>query len=386
MGWILCCCASLCAQVRSPMAPPPDWSALDAFQETITRDEFTRLLDTVYAPGNAWTPFIELGKAEARVRKTLAPESFWTLRFSGGSTPVRPNLFWKPLAALEPYPPGRPLAGYRIALDPGHLGGVYAKMEGRWFQIGKSRPVTEGDLTLQVARLLGPLLTELGAEICMVRAGEGPDTPFRPEDLQDPDAQSDGQLLFYRIGEIRQRARLVNRQFQPDLVICLHFNAEDWGDPVKPALTPNNHLHTLVNGCFSSAELRMDDLRCEMLWRLLSGVIREEVPASESVAAALAAATELPPFEYKGSNACRAGETPYVWARNLLANRLYQCPVLFLEPYVMNSKEVWERVQAGPYPGLKKVAGKLRPDLFREYAEAVAAGLKSHAERVRTAR
>jgi hypothetical protein len=51
----------------------------------------------------------------------------------------------------------------------------------------------------------------------------------------------------------------------------------------------------------------------------------------------------------------------------------------------MNSKEVWERVQAGSYPGLKKVAGKLRPDLFREYAEAVAEGLRVHAERVRPA-
>jgi N-acetylmuramoyl-L-alanine amidase len=370
------------------MAPNPDWIALEPFQNTLTKTDFLRLLQTVYAPENAWLPYIELGDHEARVRKTLEPESFWNLKLRSADqpSPSRAPLFWRPLTSLGSYPLGRPLTGYRIAIDPGHLGGMYAKMEARWFQIGHTKPVTEGDLTLQVARILGPILSALGAEICMVRSEEGPNTPLRPEDLRDPDAPAKGELLFYRIGEIRQRAHLVNRQFQPDLVVCLHFNAEDWGDPHQPTLTPNNHLHTLVNGCYSTAELRMDDLRFEMLWRLLSGVIHEEIPVSESVSAALAAATGLPPFEYKGTNARKVGDGTHVWARNLLANRLYQCPVLFLEPYVMNSREVWERVQAGPYPGLKKIAGKIRPNLFQEYAEAVAEGLKTHAERVRAGR
>ena len=34
----------------SPLAPPPDWSKLDAFQETITRQDFVALLDKVNAP------------------------------------------------------------------------------------------------------------------------------------------------------------------------------------------------------------------------------------------------------------------------------------------------------------------------------------------------
>ena len=50
----------------------------------------------------------------------------------------------------------------------------------------------------------------------------------------------------------------------------------------------------------------------------------------------------------------------------------------------MNSREVWKRVQAGPYRGTRKVAGCVRPDLFSEYADAVAAGLKAHAEKVRS--
>ena len=67
------------------------------------------------------------------------------------------------------------------------------------------------------------------------------------------------------------------------------------------------------------------------------------------------------------------GGNPYVWARNLLANRLYRCPVVFLEPYVMNSQEVWERVQAGDYEGERVIAGSLRKSIYREYADALAA-------------
>jgi len=69
---------------------------------------------------------------------------------------------------------------------------------------------------------------------------------------------------------------------------------------------------------------------------------------------------------------------PYLWARNLLANRLYDCPVIFMEPYVMNSTIDYPRFQAGYYDGLQEIGGKMQPSIFREYADAVAEGLKNH--------
>ena len=45
------------------------------------------------------------------------------------------------------------------------------------------------------------------------------------------------EILFYRYSEIRRRAALVNFKLHPDLVLCLHFNAEGWGDPTNPTLT-----------------------------------------------------------------------------------------------------------------------------------------------------
>ncbi|MEC8941411.1 MAG: hypothetical protein VYC95_01680, partial [Verrucomicrobiota bacterium] len=97
-----------------------------------------------------------------------------------------------------------------------------------------------------------------------------------------------------------------------------------------------------------------------------------------ALAGALATAfledTGLPAYIYRlDKPARRIG--PALWTRNLLANRLYQCPVLFFEPYVMNNEEIHARVQAGDYDGKMEVAGTLRKSLFREYRDAVVKGL-----------
>ena len=85
------------------------------------------------------------------------------------------------------------------------------------------------------------------------------------------------------------------------------------------------------------------------------------------MASAFAEITNLPPFSYKGPNALKVGDVPGVWARNLLANRIYQCPVIFLEPYVANSHSAYELIK-------KESEGQ---KLVDEYCLAVLAGLQS---------
>ena len=98
-------------------------------------------------------------------------QKFFTLRFAGGTEERKlvPRL-WRPAKSLPPAERNKPLSGLRIALDPGHLGGSWAKMEERWFQVGDSKPVQEGDLTLSVARLLATRLRDLGAKVSFVRS------------------------------------------------------------------------------------------------------------------------------------------------------------------------------------------------------------------------
>jgi hypothetical protein len=318
---------------------------------------------------------------------------------------------WHPAESLPSAKADKPLSGLRIALDPGHLGGEWARMEERWFQVGSTQPVQEGDLTLKVARLLAPRLRELGAKVFFVRNGNEPVTAKRPDDFRElarkilikngvPQPRTDvldpndpekeqtirwqSEILFYRYSEIRRRAALVNFKLHPDLVLCLHFNAEGWGDPNSPMLTDINHLHLLVNGSYLQQELEFDDERFEMIRRLLSRAYDEELPLADTIAAAMARETQLPPYEYPTANSTtKIGTSGYVYARNLLATRLYRCPVVYCEPFVMNSKDAFARIQAGDYEGTRNVNGRERKSIFREYADSVADGLVEYYSKTR---
>lgn len=377
----------------SPLAPPPDWSRLAIFQETITRADFLDLLNRVYAPGGAWKGVISVHEDSALI--TTRPGSApFLLRFAPSRAVARavPST-WRSRAMLPPVEPGKPLKGLKIALDPGHIGGVWAKMEERWFQIGNSKPVTEGDMTLLVARKLAPRLEALGAQVYLTRSKPWPVTSTRPGKLEKAAVSSlaekgeaategkvrhESELLFYRVSEIRRRGRLVNENIRPDLVLCLHFNAEAWGDPARPALVNENHLHFLITGAMGASELAYEDQRYDMLVKLLNRSFSEELSVTDRIAASMAKATGLPPYIYTGGNAIRVNGNPYVWARNLLANRLFACPVVYVEPYVMNSRIVFARIQAGDYNGVRNFGGAMRKSIYREYADAIVAGLVSY--------
>ncbi|HEY5036817.1 MAG TPA: hypothetical protein VII74_06765, partial [Chthoniobacterales bacterium] len=103
----------------------------------------------------------------------------------------------------------------------------------------------------------------------------------------------------------------------------------------------------------------------------------------DSLALTMAKTTGLPPYHYKTENATPVGKSGYVYARNLMATRLYHCPTVYLEPYVMNSEEVFARVEAGDYEGTRRVAGKKRPSIFREYVDGVVEGMVAYFKKTR---
>ena len=368
----------------------PDWTSLDAYQNTITRADFERLLTTVFVTGGAWRNFIEIDETEARIRTN--PEEMFVLRFARpGQAAVAPR-HWKATAELPAAPLGKPLDGLHIAIDPGHIGGEWAKIEERWLVVGNSPPVCEGDMTLLVANLLKPRLEALGATVSLVREKPEPVTPLRPDSLlrlaEDSGEPADSpaalqklaERLFYRTAEIRARAKLVNETIRPDLVLCLHFNADPWGDPNQPTLVNRTHLHLLLNGAYTDEEVSLADQRFALLEKLLSRTHEEEALVGATVADIFAERSGLPPFLYPegAPNVLTVNGHPYLRARNLLANRLYDCPVIFMEPYVMNSTIDHPRLAAGDYEGLREINGKPQPSIFREYADALTEGLARH--------
>ncbi len=414
----------------SRLADVPDWSQLDAFQETITREDFERELLTNYGE-NEESPakFIEILADRARIITDFKrPDEVYELRFAEKPAPSVPR-YWRTVNELPPLTdPEKPLEGMRIVVDPGHIGGLWAKMEERWFKIAPkppeepenaenpdaaqktvpaktkppavpqpvaddtSFPVKEGEIVLRVAKILEQNLTNLGARVALVRRETRPVNPKRPEDYvamarkwrgYSPDAdpaknralRKYTEILFYRTGEIRARAERINREFKPDLALCLHVNAESWGNPDNPDFVDKNHFHILINGCYSAGEIAFDDQRFEMLRRLLQRAHPEELAVSKAVANVMAPRIGLMPYVYPRTNAKRVSANPYVWSRNLLATRVYECPLVFFEPYVMNHKLTYDRVQAGEYGGKREFEGKPRINIYQEYADAVAAGV-----------
>jgi hypothetical protein len=190
--------------------------------------------------------------------------------------------------------------------------------------------------------------------------------------------QWQSEKLFYRVSEIHARGKKVNTQIKPDLVVCLHYNAEAWGDATTPQFSPQNHAHVLVNGCYSPAELEQADVRFEMFRRLFSRIHEEEIPLADAVAEGLLKATNLPPYVYTTPNARRAGVNTAVYARNLLANRIYDCPVVYLEPFVMNHEETYRRLLAGHFVGRTLIAGRLQTSAVEDYVRGVVDGLVAY--------
>jgi N-acetylmuramoyl-L-alanine amidase len=329
------------------LALPPDWSLLERFQNTLSRETFLNRLETIYTKDNPWKKWISIDE-----EKNTATIGDFILNFSEKDQPTPGAIFnWKVRQDLSPART-LPLQGLHIALDPGHIGGDFARLEGREFT-WRETVIREGTMTLRTAELLAPLLEELGACVTLVRTKLEPVTKKRSSEFSKP-------RLFYRTSEIRARAELVNETIKPDLVICLHFNGTSSRTPEL-----SQHFHIILNGTYLDTELAHEDERFQMLQRLLSGTITEEIPLARQVAASFNELAPLPAYKYPASlaTAQNVANHPNLWARNLLANRLYQCPVIFMEPYVMNSVPFIARFNKDP------------ESIYREYARAVANGL-----------
>lgn len=294
-----------------------------------------------------------------------------------------------------------PLSGLHLALDPGHVGGAWAEIEGRNFKIDpQDYPVREGELVLEVARMVKTKLVALGAEVTLLRDHNAPLNP-RPltayfeaaaAHVPIPKTVSWASFLEYgaalrRVmhrmsvvtGELIERARIVNEVIQPDALISLHINAAPWprgkDGQVQYKLVGSDHTHVLIFGCLSDAELSQQLQQQQLVRKLTNGSAPIERELGQGLALALGQFSGLPPSKYSGKNATRlAGCTPYLWARNLLLLRYAECPTVLLEPYIANSRATYPRIQAA-LRNRQTETPLSDDDIFLEYANAVVQGI-----------
>ena len=395
----------------SALGTTPEWLKLQSFHQTMTRAEFEAAVNDIYSDASPLPPpwKLESDGVVVQTGDPAKPEA--RIAFSQKAQPPLPGTrTWRKASELPPLK-GRPiLSDVHFAIDPGHIGGAYSPLEERYLSFASGEAIQEGHLTLITAQVLAERLKALGAYVSLVRESLEPVTNMRSIDLIAParqllqeagfpqpqesysgltgeakiiTVQWQSEKLFYRVSEIHARAKKVNVTIKPDVVLCLHYNAEAWGDATSPQFSPANHLHVLVNGCYAPVELQQQDVRFEMLHRLFSRIHEEELPLAEAVAGGMSSATALPAYLYTTPNARRVGASPYVYARNLLANRLYQCPVVYLEPYVMNHEETYRRLLNGHFLGRTLIAGRLQSSAIEDYVRGVVNGVVAYYQKHR---
>lgn len=374
------------------LAEKPDWSELDRFQKTMTREEFTRQLKEIYTPGREDWADLKINQESALIRKENGVDDWYEIQFCSNEDLEKGMNDGKD-SREDRFP--------IIVLDPGHIGGDFAEMEFRHFQLEGYPAIREGELTLEIAKQVKQLLEPKGYVVKLTREKNEPVTTLRPKDLegealawfgriygfnsvpdveklslaQKTDVERRAKILFYRTAEILARTKVVD-SVKPDLVVCLHINAEPWPNAEKPSLVNKNHMHFLVNGTYSEGELSYDDVRFLMIHRILSRFTNVEVNAVKDMVMSFSMTKPVAPFLYAGSYATNVDQNPFIWSRNLLANRLFNAPVIYLEPYVANSNEVIKWVMEGGENG------KLEKSQFvLDYSKMVASGLTQYFER-----
>jgi N-acetylmuramoyl-L-alanine amidase len=401
----------------SPLAPTPNWAALDSYQRTITRKEFARLIDQVYSIDSAFWKYADIDDRRVVVfSDTAKTDPLFTLHFAASEGACAPLPYAYKTQATS-HDPAQPLKGIRIALDPGHIGGDWAVLEARYFKLDGDPPVEEAKLNLITCQRLAERLQADGATIIWAKHDYEPVTSLRPADLhreaiaalalpehaspahsgytpsflfgiplphfQKRPSQSatearidnEAALLFYRVAEIRARGDVVNKK-HPDLTICVHYNADDWGDPNHPILTGHSRLVIFTNGAYEKSELAYDDYKYDMLRKLLDRTAVQEERGCALVGQAMLDTLKYPPESYPGSYfAHHVTDVPSVYARDLLANRIYHGPVIYCEGPYMNARDAYYRIIAGDYLGLRTIQGQSVPSIYRDYAAAVEKGV-----------
>jgi N-acetylmuramoyl-L-alanine amidase len=374
----------------APLAPPLDWSAFNAYQKTITRKEFTRLVNRIYSIDGAFWDYTTINDDQVTIFSDLKKaHAMFTLHFADSDSTEAP-LPYSYKTKADSTDPARPLKGIRIALDPGHVGGDWAKLEARYFKLGDDPPVEEAKLNMITCRALADRLQADGATIIWAKHDYTPMTDLRPESLMDEARawtkqlgkppiekaiEERAALLFYRVAEIRARADIVNAQ-HPDLTICVHYNADDWGNPDSPTLSKyHSRLIIFVNGSYEKPELVYDDVKYDMMRKVLD----RDGPQEER-GCALVGQSMLDQFKYmpdmmKAPAAHRLTDVPSVFARDLLANRLYHGPVIYCEGPYMNAPDAYYRIIAGDYLGTRTIKGESYQSIYRDYAISVERGV-----------
>lgn len=274
--------------------------------------------------------------------------------------------------------PAQPLAGLRVMLDPGHMGGEMedALMEEKAVRmhpndsagIPQELSFNEGNLVLATARLLKSRLEDAGATVALTRDMPGvsafglsyaewkktkydsalavwiEERELTEEDQEWFEKADDKQIFhaMFKHLDLRERARKMNA-FRPHINVIIHYNVGNYKiDPDKyVAPTDENYNMAFVPGGYMAGELRSPDRRMEFLAQIVTQDIENSIELSDQVVQAFVEKTGVPALDephglFYLEKASLATPATGVWARNLAINRMTRGTLVFGETLFQN--------------------------------------------------
>jgi N-acetylmuramoyl-L-alanine amidase len=380
---------------RREEVPRERYAELARFSGARTHDEVAQALRHV-DPAGQLAPYHTLGDAALEIRPYAGDPA--------GA--VRVTL--RPPGEAGPSPPARTLR--RIALDPGHNGGTWSRLEKRHVEPSGGTAVREGDLAWATARLAERALRAAGFEVALLR-GPPPEAPyptgadpafdvtaeaaFRLSDLSPRERPSPLGLPWltplgawelerqranlvrstpfelYTRFELRRRAR-VAEGFAPDVTLSLHWDLTESGKNGVLVFVPGNS----VAGDLGSASQRFWAFR-----HVLDGTSAETLRLARVFARSLMRHFDLPAMTAEDFSEARANWRTLdaglgVFARDVAIPRRTPGVALILEGPCVNHPDEYQRLLGTEI----EVDGRRYPARVQQYADAVVEGLKAAAD------
>lgn len=330
-----------------------DFSYFDCYQNRLTYEEIKIKIENYLEKDPEIKKFYQ-----------LTPEAFQVGDLEHGQTDYVLHL--KPASSLNQTASILPggcvkrsdLRGMKIALDPGHFGGMFAELEERYVKIpaehtkdGQPLCFYEGDLTYLTALELKRLLEAEGAIVFMTRSGLGKGALeqdffswlMNRSDLVDTLLSR----LFrneYNREDLRKRAEKINA-FKPDITVIIHYNAHLSESEKKARLffTQSNYNLAFVPGAFGKGEMKESEDRYEFLRLIATNDIENSIKLSEYVVAEFVNQLQVPLIAHTEKNSYLSSVCLFqkegIYSRNLALTRLIHGPLCYGETLIQNNQE-----------------------------------------------
>ncbi len=306
-----------------------------------------------------------------------------------------------------------PLQGLRIAIDPGHMGGVkWDRLTGKYVTDSNARKVSEGVIALQTSMLLKKDFELLGAQVMLTHSGFRPTTdviyetfdirPYALAEFRDSihapwfvkliaknpvgsalyqSFQNDKNFkllfseksrrdYFIKRADLHARSNLIN-QFDPHITLIIHYDTVSSGSS-RTGLNRQapNATKVFVHGNYEAAEVGSSTQRALFARGLLNQQMWESsLRLGTRVVQSLS--TELGTQVQRQSSGLQVA--PGIFARNLVVPRMLNGgAVIYLECLFYNRPAEFEALLITPNPML--IDGKNSP--YSNRVAQVAKGIR----------